>query len=90
MEIAVDKIGHEVVVRIGDSGPGVPAGDRDTVFEPFYTTKEVGSGIGIGLSIVASIVHDFDGTIELRDSALGGAEFAVHLRHAESDQIAAE
>ncbi len=90
VEIAVDKIGHEVVVRIGDSGPGVPAGDRDTVFEPFYTTKEVGSGIGIGLSIVASIVHDFDGTIELRDSALGGAEFAVHLRHAESDQIAAE
>ncbi len=90
VEIDVQEVDGDVVVRIGDSGPGIAAGQRDAVFEPFFTTKDVGSGIGIGLSIVASIVREFDGRIALGDSPLGGAEFAVRLRLAESGQLAAE
>ena len=79
-----------VVVLVEDNGPGIAPDQRATVFEPFFTTKEVGAGIGIGLSIAGSIVRDFGGTIALEESAGGGACFLVHLRSADTSEIAAE
>jgi len=65
------------VVRVADTGPGVPAGDRDQVFFPFYTTKRNGSGVGLALA--RKIVTAHGGVIEVRDASGGGAEFVVRL-----------
>jgi PAS domain S-box-containing protein len=54
----------DVVCTIADTGVGISIDDKDKIFEPFYTTKEVGKGMGLGLSIVYGIVRDYGGTIE--------------------------
>jgi PAS domain S-box-containing protein len=66
-----------VVIRVGDSGPGVPEGLRDKVFDPFYTTKS--DGTGIGLSLCQRIINDHHGTLTVEQSAWGGAEFVIAL-----------
>jgi two-component system sensor histidine kinase HydH len=62
-------------VTVEDSGPGVPLEAREQIFNPFFTSKK--DGVGLGLSIVAKIVDDHRGTIRLEDSALKGARFHV-------------
>ncbi len=88
--ISVCEHGGEVAVRIEDNGPGIAADLRAAVFEPFFTTKEAGAGIGIGLSIVSSILRDFDGRIDLDTSDHGGARFTIRLKAAEGESMAAE
>ncbi len=66
-----------VVIRVGDSGPGIPEGLRDKVFDPFYTTKS--DGTGIGLSLCQRIIDDHLGTLTVEKSAWGGAEFVIAL-----------
>ena len=66
-----------VVIRVGDSGPGVPEGLQDKVFDPFYTTKS--DGTGIGLSLCQRIINDHHGTLTVEKSAWGGAEFVIAL-----------
>jgi signal transduction histidine kinase len=50
--------GDDVVVDLSDTGPGIPASDRERVFSPFFTTKPVGQGTGQGLAIARAIVVD--------------------------------
>lgn len=57
--------GNRVVVRIEDTGRGIPAEHLGRVFEPFFTTKPVGQGLGLGLSISHTIVSSFGGTLTL-------------------------
>jgi signal transduction histidine kinase len=71
--------GDEYVVRVGDSGPGIPKAQRLYVFEPFFTTRPAGEGTGLGLSIARQLVTRCGGAIELGESALGGAEFSVQI-----------
>lgn len=66
-----------VEVTIGDSGPGIPAGDRLRVFNPYFTTRK--EGTGLGLALVDRIVHDQGGTIIIGESPLGGALFRIVL-----------
>jgi len=66
-----------VVIRVGDSGPGIPEGLRDNIFDPFYTTKS--DGTGIGLSLCQRIISDHRGTLVVEESAWGGAEFVIAL-----------
>ena len=54
-----------VVVRFEDNGIGIPASARDKIFEPFYTTKEAGQGMGLGLAITYGIVKDYEGQIDI-------------------------
>ena len=65
----------EVVLNISDSGPGLSHTDESQIFQPFYTTKKDGSGIG--LNICQRIVIDHGGSIKLVHSRLGGAEFQI-------------
>jgi len=66
-----------VAVEIQDSGPGVPAELREQIFNPFFTSKE--NGVGLGLSIVAKIVDDHRGAIRLKSRPGEGACFHVFL-----------
>ena len=69
-----------VHVSVQDSGPGVRNGAEQTIFEPFYTTKS--GGMGMGLSIVRSIVEAHGGSIRVRNHPSGGAVFEFTLQRA--------
>jgi len=71
--------GEQVLVEIGDTGPGVPAEIRERIFEPFFTTKPVGQGTGLGLDISWRIVvHKHHGDLQV-ESVPGDTRFRVRL-----------
>jgi len=65
------------VISVADSGPGVPEDERERVFEPFHTTKE--EGTGLGLPIARRIVVEHGGTLSLTQAKGGGAKFTITL-----------
>jgi len=67
----------DAVITVADSGPGIPQAIRDRLFEPFVSTKE--SGTGLGLTMCRRIVEDHGGRIEASNSQTGGAVFTVRL-----------
>src|SRR6187401_3617555 len=68
-----------VVVKIGDNGSGIPSDVLPRIWDPFFTTKDVGEGTGLGLSIVHDLVYGHGGTISV-DTKLGeGTTFTVTL-----------
>jgi signal transduction histidine kinase len=70
--------GHSgVAVKIEDTGPGIPPEQRDQIFNPFFTTKP--TGVGLGLSIVSKIVDDHGGSIRAEERNGKGASFRVFL-----------
>ncbi|MFA4902170.1 MAG: PAS domain-containing protein [Desulfobaccales bacterium] len=70
---------HTVVVKVSDTGRGIPKENFSQIFEPFFTTKKTSSGAGLGLSVVYGIVRDHQGTIKV-DSVLGqGTSFTIRL-----------
>ncbi len=64
-------------LTVEDGGPGIPADQRGAIFHPYYTTRP--GGTGIGLAVTRGAVSAHDGTIDVEDSALGGARFVVRL-----------
>lgn len=66
-------------LEVADTGCGIPAGNIDKLFEPFYTTKPVGKGIGIGLSTCYTIVKEHNGEIIVRSEQGKGSRFLVTL-----------
>jgi signal transduction histidine kinase len=70
--------GPQVIVRVTDNGPGIPAEVRNRIFDPFFTTKPVGQGTGLGLDIVRRLLDQNNATIDV-DSAPGRTEFRVAL-----------
>lgn len=75
----LDEDGRYVRLRVTDTGPGVPEDIRQQIFEPFFSTKEVGKGTGLGLAVSYALVQRHDGRIEVRNVDGGGAEFTVSL-----------
>uniref|UniRef100_I2PYL3 histidine kinase n=1 Tax=Desulfovibrio sp. U5L TaxID=596152 RepID=I2PYL3_9BACT len=69
----------ETCFAVADSGPGVSPEVRQHLFEPFYTTKGVGKGTGLGLAVAYSLVRRHGGRIEVESPATGGAVFTVCL-----------
>jgi signal transduction histidine kinase len=65
------------VIRIEDTGPGIPGGSTSRIFDPFYTTKA--GGIGLGLAIVRRIVEDHGGDIAVESSQEKGTCFTLTL-----------
>lgn len=72
--------GTDVVIRISDTGAGVPESIRQKIFDPFFTTKAVNKGTGIGLALVSSIIKEHGGLITVTNSESGGACFELTLR----------
>jgi signal transduction histidine kinase len=77
VEITVLKEDGWAVIHFDDDGPGVPPSERNRVFEPFYSRRSEGSGLG--LSIVKKFAIDSGGYVSVGDSPLGGARFTLKL-----------
>ena len=75
VRIKTKRVGNFAEVSIADSGPGVPPDAMNKVFDPFYSTKE--HGMGMGLSIVRTIVEAHDGSVQVENGS--GAVFRVRL-----------
>jgi signal transduction histidine kinase len=93
---AVHEEEGEIVVRVApdggcvkivveDNGPGVSPEDAPHIFDPFYSTKAIGAGTGLGLAVVYGMVRDVGGEVGVARSALGGARFVVSLPAASAD-----
>jgi two-component system C4-dicarboxylate transport sensor histidine kinase DctB len=68
------------VIAVDDNGPGIAADTGTQLFEPFYTTKLPGEGLGLGLATAHRIANDHGGTLSFDQSPLGGARFILRLR----------
>ncbi|MBN1848899.1 MAG: PAS domain S-box protein [Deltaproteobacteria bacterium] len=77
IEISAVVEGDRILVKISDSGPGVPLHLKDKIFDPFYTTKKGSTGIGLSLS--RRIIMDHQGSLEVSSSKWGGAEFRIEI-----------
>lgn len=74
----ISEIANErLVIAFEDNGPGIPENARNKVFVPFFTTKDVGEGTGLGLFIVANIVEEHAGDIHIEERTGGGARFVM-------------
>ena len=77
--VILDREDRDVVIRIRDTGPGIPDDVAPHLFEPFFTTKSTGKGLGLGLAISSSIVQAMNGQLSAHNLPEGGAEFIVRL-----------
>lgn len=80
--------GDTVSLQIRDNGDGIE--NLNELFEPFYTTKEPGDGVGLGLAISSGIINDLSGRLTARNAVDGGAIFEVQLPALKQEVAAAE
>ena len=86
LDISVGDIGANVVTTITDTGPGIPEEIQSQIFEPYFTTKKRGEGVGIGLHICRNIVQEHGGDILLTSSPKG-TTFTITLPAAKDIEI---
>jgi two-component system NtrC family sensor kinase len=77
--IAARRAGEEVLLSVRDDGRGIASDDLDHIFQPFFTTKPVGQGTGLGLPVCYGIVRSWGGRIEVSSRIGAGATFTIHL-----------
>lgn len=77
IDIHVEAQGDWILLRVQDNGDGIDSEDKEKIFEPFYTSKM--QGTGLGLAVVKSVAKAHHGDVELSDSEQGGAEFCLKL-----------
>ena len=77
IEVSTSLENNRIIIRISDSGLGVPSNIKEKIFEPFYTTKSESTGIGLSLS--HRIITDHGGSLEVSSSKWGGAEFMIEI-----------
>ena len=75
--VATAQENGEVIIRVFDNGPGIPVHLREKIFDPFYTTRKAGHGIGLSFS--HRVIENHGGTLTASGSECGGAEFRITL-----------
>ena len=70
---------HQLIIEIKDTGTGIPDQVAEKIFQPFFTTKEVGKGTGLGLSISYGIIKESKGTIKIKETSPQGTLFQIVL-----------
>ncbi len=73
------KAGKYVLIKISDTGCGIPLEIRDRILEPFFTTKELGKGTGLGLATVATIIKSHEGFMSFESEIGQGTTFKIYL-----------
>ena len=71
--------GGMIIIEVKDTGTGIPESILDKIFDPFFTSKEVGKGTGLGLSISYSIVQNYNGTINAETDEGEGSNFIIRF-----------
>ncbi|MCC5967859.1 MAG: GHKL domain-containing protein, partial [Natronohydrobacter sp.] len=89
LHLRAQATGDRVQVVLRDHGPGVAEGLQARIFDPFFSTKEVGKGLGLGLSISYNIMRDFGGSLSVENHPEGGAVFTMDLQAAASGRAEA-
>jgi signal transduction histidine kinase len=79
LQITLIRKDEEAIILIDDGGPGIPAPDREKVFQPFFSTKAHGEGTGLGLPLCRKLVEAQGGQIVVEDAPLGGARLVISL-----------
>jgi C4-dicarboxylate-specific signal transduction histidine kinase len=77
LRVTIRHRGNSAILQIDDSGPGIPEKNRDRIFDPFFTIKP--NGMGIGLSVCRQIVETHGGSLVLAKSGHPGASFQIEL-----------
>ncbi|MDZ7806021.1 MAG: ATP-binding protein [Gracilimonas sp.] len=79
LKISTEADEENIIVRISDSGPGIPEHIIPKIFEPNFTTKNQGAefGLGLGLAISSEIIGHAGGRIDVKNKTEGGAEFLI-------------
>ncbi|WP_265500029.1 sensor histidine kinase [Paracoccus beibuensis] len=78
IRVTAEAASDRIALIVSDNGPGIPAELEERIFDPFFSTKGVGSGLGLGLSISYNIIRDFGGELRLVRRS-GGAGFRLDL-----------
>jgi signal transduction histidine kinase len=73
-------------IKISDTGKGIAPENLEKIFDPFYTTKDIGQGTGLGLAVSRRIVEEHGGAIEAKNNASGGASFTIYLPKLSTDE----
>ena len=74
-----DKPAQKAYLEISDTGCGISEKDLSKIFDPFYTTKEMGKGTGLGLSTAYGIVKENDGHISVKETSPRGTTFLIEF-----------
>lgn len=78
--LSAESLPDEVIqVVVADAGSGIPDGEEERIFDPFYTTKAPGKGTGLGLAVVARVIENIGGVIWAQRAREGGAAFIMLL-----------
>jgi two-component system osmolarity sensor histidine kinase EnvZ len=81
--VAAAHLDHRLLITIDDNGPGIPAGQREEVFKPFYRLDDARNqdetGTGLGLSIARDIARAHGGDVKLAESPLGGLRAEISI-----------
>jgi len=75
---------NSIFITFSDNGPGMDIAAGDKIFDPFYSTKNQGEGMGLGLAIVRNFVEEYEGSITVSNRASGGAEFTIKIPRQET------
>ena len=79
IRIRTEAEGERVVIRVSDNGCGIPREIIPKIYDPFFTTKEVGKGTGLGLNMVYNIIQTHKGTIDVESQVGKGTTFTIVL-----------
>ncbi|MEZ0575670.1 sensor histidine kinase [Halodesulfovibrio aestuarii] len=79
ISVLKEQVEDFVTLVVSDSGEGIPEEDLPKVFDPFFTSKDVGEGTGLGLSVAYGIIEEFDGEIRVESTLGAGSRFYIDL-----------